>query len=173
MSTVIGIHQGKNVWIGSDSRGTTEDGYVRTVKCIKIFRNGPYLIGFIGSVRGGQILMPPHFEPPEDIEDFSDVLREHVAEKGCLSVEDDRSQTQKCNFLLAYKGKLFEILSDFHMGIVNTYTAIGSGSHFAFGSLYTTMKLGIKDPVKRIRTALKTAAHFDVATAAPFKIFKL
>ena len=173
MSTVIGIKQGKNVWIGSDSRGTTEDGYVRYGDCIKVFRNGDYLIGFIGTVRGGQILMPPFFEPPDDIEWFPDLLREQVAEKGCMVIEDDRCQSQHCNYLIGYKGRLFEILSDFHMNQIKTYTSIGSGSYFAFGSLYTTKQLGIKDPEKRMMIALKTAAHFDVASAAPFHIHKL
>jgi ATP-dependent protease HslVU (ClpYQ) peptidase subunit len=173
MSTVIGIKHGKDVWIGSDSRGTTEDGYIRTADCIKVFRNGNYLIGFIGTVRGGQILMPPFFDPPEEIEWFPDALREHVAEKGCLMIEDDHCHAQQCNFLIGYEGRLYEILSDFHMGQIKTFTAIGSGSHFAFGSLYTTQKLNIKDPEERMLIALKTAARFDVSSAGPFKIHKL
>lgn len=173
MSTVIGIKQGKDVWIGSDSRGTTEDGYIRPGDCIKVFRNGDYLIGFIGTVRGGQILMPPFFEPPDEIEWLPDLLREHVAEKGCMMIDDDHCQTQHCNFLIGYNGNLFEILSDFHMAKINGDTAIGSGSHFAFGSLYASKKLGIKDPEERMLLALKTAAHFDVSSAGPFRIHKL
>lgn len=173
MSTVIGIKHGKDVWIGSDSRGTTEDGCVRSGDCIKVFRNAEYLIGFIGTVRGGQILMPPFFDPPDQIEWFPDALREHVADKGCMIVEDNHCQAQLCNFLIGHKGKLFEILSDFHMGMIKSFTAIGSGSHFAYGSLQTTKLMGMKGPEERLMMALKTAAHFDVSTAKPFKIHKL
>jgi len=173
MSTVIGIKKGNNVWIGSDSRGTTDDGYIRPIECIKVFRNGPYLIGFIGTVRGGQILMEQFYDPPESIEEFPDDLREYLAEKGCLAIEDDHTQTQLCNFLVGFEGNLYEILSDFHLGRVDNYTAIGSGSHFAFGSLYTAERRGLKDPVKRIQLALETSAHFDVSTAGPFIVHKL
>jgi len=173
MSTVIGIKKGKNVWIGSDGRGTTNDGYVRPVECIKVFRNGPYLIGFIGTVRGGQILMEPFYDPPENVDDFPDDLREYLADKGCLAIEEDHTQTQTCNFLIGFEGHLYEILSDFHMARVDEYTAIGSGSYFAFGSLYTSERRGLKDPVKRIQLALETAAFFDISSAAPFRIHKL
>jgi len=173
MSTVIGIKKGNNVWIGSDSRGTTEDGYIRPMKCIKVFRNGPYLIGFIGTVRGGQILMEQYYDPPESIEELPDDLRKYFAEKGCLIIEDDHTQSQQCNFLVGFEGNLYEILSDFHLGQIDNYTAIGSGSYFAYGSLYTSEKRGPKDPTKRIQLALETAAYFDIATAAPFRVHKL
>jgi ATP-dependent protease HslVU (ClpYQ) peptidase subunit len=72
------------------------------------------------------------------------------------------------NFLVATtEGKLYEILSDFQMNEVDNFTAIGSGSTFALGSLFTS-KGRIKEPEARVFKALQTAAFFDAATGPPF-----
>ena len=56
MSTVIAIVDDGKIWMGSDSYATTSDGERRRIICKKIFINGPYLIGFVGSVRTGQVI---------------------------------------------------------------------------------------------------------------------
>lgn len=171
MSTVIGIVQDGKVYMGSDSYATTEDGVKRNLNRIKkMFTNGRYLIGFIGSVRVGQSLMPHVFTPPDEIMHFPDAMVTQLGEKGCLATDQD-SQTcaQQSNFLIATpEGELYEVLADFQINDIDDYTAIGSGSHFAYGSLYTTRRM--KDPKKRLRIALETAAFFDTSTGPPFVI---
>jgi len=169
MSTVIGIVENGEVYIGADSLASTEDGDVRPMKCKKIFKNGPYLFGFIGSVRGGQVLYPDYFEPPENIMEMPDAIIKQLSEKGCLIMSEQQQSLQACNFLIGYKGKLYEILVDFQLTEIENYTAIGSGSCYAFGSLHTTEKM--KDdftPLMRLELALEAAEEFSTSTRRPF-----
>jgi len=69
MSCVIGLVDNEGqIWMGSDNFATTDKGEIRPIKVQKIFRNGKYLFGYTGSVRGGQILTSKHFTPPKDID---------------------------------------------------------------------------------------------------------
>jgi ATP-dependent protease HslVU (ClpYQ) peptidase subunit len=169
MSTVVAIVENKKVYMGADSLASTEDGDVRPIKCKKIFRNGPYMIGFIGSVRGGQILYPEHFKPPKKIIEMPDAIIAQAAEKGCLITSEQSTSLHACNYLIGFKGKLYEILVDFQMTEIERYTTIGSGSYYAFGSLHTTEQM--KDdftPEMRMELALKAAEEFSTGTRRPF-----
>lgn len=172
MSTVVGLKTRNGIILGADTRVASPDGEVRSIQCKKLFRNGQYLIGFIGSVRGGQILFPDYFVPPENIYDFPDVVRKQCSKKGCLGNDDNQMSMHGCNFLIAYKNKLYEMLVDFQMNEVKKYGCIGSGSSYALGSLYATERIDDieLDPEYRVRLALRTAAKYDVFTGAPFHI---
>jgi ATP-dependent protease HslVU (ClpYQ) peptidase subunit len=135
-----------------------------------MFTNGPYLIAFIGSVRSGQVLKPEYFEVPESVYDFPDKMVEQFKKKGCLAISSESQvSVQEANFLIATpNGKLFEVLVDFQINEIEDFTAIGSGSPFALGSLYTTRDWG--DHKRRIMTALKVAATYDMSTGPPYTI---
>jgi ATP-dependent protease HslVU (ClpYQ) peptidase subunit len=174
MSTLVGIVDGKNVYLGADSLASTEDGDVRPIKCRKIFKNGPYLIGFIGSVRGGQVLYPEYFTPPKKVEQLPDAIIAQSAEKGCLITSEQSTSLHACNFLIGFKGKLYEILVDFQINEIESYTSVGSGSYYAFGSLHTTEQM--KDdftPEMRIELALEAAQAFSTSTQGPFYVVKM
>jgi ATP-dependent protease HslVU (ClpYQ) peptidase subunit len=169
MSTVVAIVENKKVYMGADSLASTEEGDVRPIKCTKIFRNGPYLIGFIGSVRGGQILYPEFFKPPKKISEMPDAIIAQSEEKGCLIISEQSTKLHACNYLIGFKGKLYEILVDFQMTEIESYTSVGSGSYYAFGSLHTTESM--KDdftPPMRMELALEAAEAFSTGTRRPF-----
>jgi len=170
MSTVIGIVNSGKVLIGADSYATNSDGEKRRIKCKKIFINGPYLIGYIGSIRSGQVLKPEYFKPPKNIFDFPDKMIEQFEKNGCLGRNSETGiYLMESNFLIGTSnGKLFEILVDFQMSEIKDYTCIGSGSSYAFGSLYTTEAW--KDSKKRILTALEASGTYDMSTGPPYII---
>ena len=170
MSTVIGMVDNGKVWLGADSYATTSEGERRRMVAEKIFTNGPYIIGFIGSVRTGQVVKPEYFKPPEELYQFPDALLAQFKEKGCLAINsDNQCVLQESNFLIGTPdGRLHEILVDFQMNEIEDFTAVGSGSAFALGSLFTTRNQ--KDPKKRIITALKAASEYDMSTGPPFVI---
>lgn len=173
MSCAIGIVNENGVWIGADSAATTSDGETRPFHAQKIFRNRDYLFAYIGSVRGGQILFPKYFKPPKDIDFLIDGIIEQCSEKGCLGVDQEfQTQVHKCNYLIGFKGKLYEVLVDFQLNEIKDYTCVGSGSPYAFGSLYTTRKTNL-NPEQRIKMALGAAAMFDTSTGPPFIVEKL
>jgi len=172
MSTVVGINNGGEIWLGSDGMATTAEGERRNVICNKIFENGDYLFGFVGSVRIGQLLTPHHFEPPSDIRDLPDEILMHLKERDCVAYSSETSVSLlESNMLIATSsGKLYEILSDFQLNEVVKYTAIGSGSYFACGSLHTTRNQ--KNADKRIMKALHAASEFDTSTGPPYTVQK-
>jgi ATP-dependent protease HslVU (ClpYQ) peptidase subunit len=169
MSTVVGIVEDGKVYLGADSLASTEEGDARPMKCKKIFRNGQYLIGFIGSVRGGQIFYPNYFKPPKDIMELPDAMLLQAQEKGCLLTGEQSQSLHGCNFLIGYKKKLYEIMIDFQLIEVDDYTTIGGGACYAFGALHTLYQM--KDdfePLMRIELALKAAEEFSTTTRGPF-----
>ena len=174
MSTVVGLKTKKGTWIGCDSRASTEDGDIRPVVAQKIFNNGPYMIGFIGSIRGGQITYPEYFTPPEKMSDWPDALISQCENKRCLGIGDQQTSIMLCNYVIADKrdGKLYEILVDFQLNEIDEMTVVGSGSAYAYGSLFTTRELNINGD-KRVLMALKSAGKFDTATGDPFYIEKV
>ncbi len=169
MSCVVGLLQNGKLYLGADGFATTEGGERRPIICNKIFTNNSYLIGFTGSVRHGQILGPKHFKPPESIYDFADAVREIFAEKGAMLTSEVGQQIHASNLLLGYHGRLYEVLIDFQLNeVFGSYTAIGSGSPYAMGSLYATKKWNSAE--KRIMNALKAATEFDTSCGLPYQI---
>lgn len=173
MSCVVAIVHNKKVWMGCDSFATTETGERRPIGNEKVFRNGKYLIGFIGSVRCGQLLSPHYFKPPANILDFPTKVIDTFKIFGSLVTTQNQTIAQESNILVATKGgKLWELMTDFQLNPIEKYTSIGSGSLFAFGSLHTSEEFDMK-PEERIIKSLKAGAFFDVSTGPPFKVFSI
>jgi hypothetical protein len=75
-----------------------------------------------------------------------DRIIKQCKEKGCLSIDNEyQTYVHKYNYLVGYENKLYEILVDFQINEITDYTAVGSGSSYAFGSLHTT-----RNPEQRI-----------------------
>lgn len=173
MSCVVALIHENKVWMGCDSFATTETGERRPIGNEKVFRNGKYLLGFIGSVRCGQLLHPHYFKPPSNILDFPTKVIELFKIFGSLVVTPTQTVAQESNMVIAVKGgKLWELMTDFQLNPIPEYTSIGSGSIFAFGSLHTTNNLYMH-PQDRIKYALEAAACFDTGTGPPFKVFSI
>ena len=172
MSCAIGLITTDGIWIGTDSAATTSEGEKRPILAEKLFRNKNLLIAYVGSVRGGQILHKEQFKPPSNIYKLPDAIIEQCKEKGSLSINaEDQTNCHLCNYLVACKDGLYEVLADFQINKIPEYTAVGSGSSHAFGSLFTTGKSNL-NPEQRVKLALTAAANFDTSTAPPFIIEK-
>ena len=154
MSCVVGLLQNGKLYMGSDGIATTEDGEKRPVICIKVFTNKKYLLGYSGSVRHGQLVGPRHFDPPTNVLDFPDEIREIFEEKGAI---------------LSTERRLYELLIDFQMNeVFGSFTSIGSGAPYAMGSLFATQKWN--SPEKRIKNALDAAFEYDRSCGEPYTI---
>jgi len=169
MSCVVGIVQDSKIYMGADSFATTNDGERRTIKTNKLFFNKEYLIGFTGSVRTGQALLPCYFEPPSDIMEFPDTIREHLYSKGCVITSEEHGQIQTSNFLIGWRGKLYELLLDFQMNETDgDCNAIGAGAAFAFGSFNTSKHFKLISPQQRLVMALEAASFYTTTCGPPF-----
>ncbi len=175
MTCIAGVaHKGK-VYIGGDSAAV--DGYGLTVRRdVKVFRNGPFVIGFTSSFRMGQVLAHAFKPPPvpkkrADLErymvvDFVDALRAALKEKGWATVQNGREEGG-C-FLVGVAGRLFRIDNDFQVGEARDgVDAVGCGFAVAQGALHVTRHL---KPEARVRAALKAAERWNGGVRAPFVV---
>ena len=174
MTCIIGIVEKGKVYIGGDSAGVSGmDVTIR--KDDKVFRVGDFVIGGTTSFRMLQLLKYS-FKPPKvkgDLHkymctDFVDEIRKTFAAGGFL--EKDRDSDVGGTFLVAYKGRLFEINSDFQVGEAKEgIAAVGCGARYAIGAAYALNGLGAKPIIKE---ALRISAHYSGGVRPPFKVIK-
>jgi ATP-dependent protease HslVU (ClpYQ) peptidase subunit len=176
MTCIVGLKHDGQVYIGGDSLGS--NGYSKIVRTDeKVFRNGPFVMGFTTSFRMGQLLhhafVPPSL-PDENLDrymtvDFINGIRQCLKDGGWAQTND--SQEVGGTFLVGVRDQLYTIESDYQVGkAAISYDACGSGEDFAKGSLFSTPG---QEPKVRIRTALKAAAANSVSVAGPFSILKV
>ncbi len=175
MTCIVAIaHKGK-VYMGGDGAGTDSSyGQVRRIDK-KVFKNGDYLMGFTDSFRMGQLLAykltPPEPHPGKDlyafmVTDFVEAVRDCLKAGGYSKVLDNEETGG--NFLVGYKGRLFEIGGDYQVGESHDkYNAVGCGEDLALGALYVTAS---RPPKERITLALNAACHHSAGCAGPYTI---
>lgn len=174
MTCVVGLVHKGTVYIGVDSAAV--QGWTRrTSRVAKVFRRGPFLIGYTTSFRMGQLLQHHLDVPPQEagtddvaylVTHFIEKARALFKDKGFTKVE---SNTEKGGqFLVGYRGRLYTVESDFQVGEhEDGYDAIGSGAEFALGAMAALPRLA---PRPRLARALEIAAHFNMGVSGPFAI---
>ena len=174
MTCVVGLVQRGRVYVGVDSAAVS--GWTRRKSDLpKVFRRGPFLIGYTTSFRMGQLLehelqVPKQAVGQSDmsymVTQFIEASRKLFKERGFTKVEANKEKGGQ--FLVGYKGCLYSIESDFQVGKMSDgYDAVGSGSDYALGAMAALTKLS---PTRRIRRALEIAAHFNMGVCGPFTI---
>jgi ATP-dependent protease HslVU (ClpYQ) peptidase subunit len=175
MTCIVGVAKKGKVYIGGDSCGSGHTW--QQVGNPKVFLvDNRFLIGCTTSFRMIDLL---RFElkvddQPTDVSDdafirttFVKAVRECFKEHGWLGKASEKNEGG--NFLLGYKGTLYEVQDDF--SVLNSPVegmSVGSGESPARGSLYTTR--GDKDPEARITKALEAAEAIAMGVKAPFII---
>jgi len=178
MTCIIGmIHEGKS-YLGADGYATTDDCERKQILCRKVFVSDQhdYVIAFAGHIRTGQLLYPESgFEFPEDIYMIPNSMYLWLREFEVLGKCDVQSTIMQSNFLIATKDKLYVILMDMQISEVDPefgYTALGSGTPYAMGSLYTSSQLGeYLTPKERIQLAMDAASENVKNVGGPYEIY--
>mgnify|MGYP006281391987 CR=1 FL=1 len=180
MTAIVGLVDEKTgkIYLGGDSAGVDSGYRIQLRKDTKVFRNGPFLIGYTSSFRMGQLirfsLRPARRYPETDIYEymcttFIEGIRGVLKEGGYTKVDNNRESGGA--FLVGYEGRLFEIQSDFQVAeSLDNYNACGCGFELALSSLYTTKELEYEDPYERVLLALQAAARYSGGVSAPFVI---
>lgn len=178
MTCIVGLeHKGK-VYMGGDSAGVA--GYSISIRTDeKVFTNGPFIMGFTGSFRIGQLLRysfrpPRHLASKSDmsylVTDFVDAVRKCYKSKGTMRKNGEVESFQG-PFLLGYRGLLYYVGSDFQIGkVADGFDCVGCGAELASGAMYATSMLSSMPPVNRIELALQASAHFNAGVRGPFKV---
>lgn len=172
MTCIVGVASGGRVVIGADSAGVA--GMDLTVRADrKVFRNGPFIMGFTTSFRMGQLLAyrldAPKRHPDDDImrymvTDFIDGVRTCLKNGGYAHRENEVERGGV--FLVGYEGRLFKVEGDYQVGeSVHGFDAAGCGESFALGSLWETASL---DAAQRVEHALQAAERMSAGVSGPF-----
>lgn len=173
MTCIVGLEAEGRVIIGADSAGVS--GYDLTVRAdSKVFRNGPYVMGFASSFRMGQLLRysltPP--APPASTArlerfmatDFTDAVRTCLKAGGYAAAKEGREEGGA--FLVGVAGHLVGIYSDYQVArSADGYLAVGCGADIALGALHATTH---QPAQRRVRAALGAAAHYSAGVRPPF-----
>lgn len=172
MTAIVGLVHGGRVYLGGDSAGVGSYS-IHTRKDPKVFRNGPYVLGFTSSFRMGQVLhhvfKAPH--PEGDlykfmVTKFIDEVRSTLKTAGFATKEKDAEQGGK--FLVGVHGRLFRVESDYQVGeLAKPYDAVGMGDELALGALHATEGAGLS-PKRRLTVALEAAEEFSYGVRGPF-----
>lgn len=173
MTCIVGIAVDGNVYLGADSAGVGHRGDLHLRRDAKVFRRGPFLIGFTTSFRMGQLLrfkldVPAQCDAVDTFEfmatSFIDAVRACLSAGGFAEKEKERESGG--TFLVGYRGRLFYVDNDYHVGEdIRGVAACGSGDLIALGVLYATRS---KSPKARLELALEAASAFNVNVQAPF-----
>lgn len=175
MTCIVGLVDQGRVWVGGDSAGVA--GYDLTVRADrKVFRNGPYVMGFTDSFRMGQLLRHG-FEPPvpPDVPAaleafmataFIDAVRDRLKTGGWARKDNER-ESGGC-FLVGVCGRLFKVDSDFQVGeSADGWMAVGVGDQVAHGVLYASAGRPAMD---RVVVALAAAERCSAGVRRPFTV---
>jgi len=144
----------------------------------KIFTTHNMIIGTCGSARQRQLLkyslkLPPQGPKVDDMQYMCTTFISSVQkcfEKGGFEMVQSKKR-YGANFIVGYKGEIYCIQSDYHIGIPSKkYHSIGSGASWAMGSMFCLEKNKIGKPGERIKASLAAAAEFSQTVSGPFTV---
>jgi len=173
MTCIVGLVEKKVVYIGADSASVA--GWTsRVTKLPKVFRKGPFLIGYTTSFRMGQLLehslnVPAQAAGERDdmrymVTVFVEHVRQLLKDRGMAKVEANAESGGQ--FLVGYRSRLYSVQSDFQVNeMADHFDAVGSGAEYALGALSA---LRGTPPVRRLKRALEVSASFNMGVCAPF-----
>ncbi len=175
MTCVVAVAHRGDVWMGADSAGVS-DLDLRIRADMKVWVDRPFVFGFCGSFRAGQLLRHKFTcpEPAYDVGEFMivefvDALRETLAAGGHTKVKDNVESIDS-EFLVGVGGRIFHVESDFQVGEhPEPFSAIGCGYPYALGALETVKGT----PRQRITRALEVAEKYSAGVRRPFHVVQL
>ena len=167
----------KKVYIGGDSAGVAGLN-IQIRDDEKVFRNGPFIMGFTTSFRMGQLLrycfeQPEHTEGMDEmtfmVKNFIPSVKKCFKDGGFGKTKD--SEESGGAFLVGYKGRLYEIDNDYQVArLHDNIASVGCGSDIALGAMYGLSHLY---PKERIIRALEITTHLNAGVRPPFVIEEL
>lgn len=176
MTCIVAVVSNGIVHMGADSLGS--DGWsgihVGNPKC---FITGEFLIGCTSTFRSIDLLrymleVPKvHPDTEEDADRymrtvFINAVRKCFKDNGAIRKNNEIESGS--NFLVGYRGLLYEVQNDFSVLNMPCYgSSVGSGADVARGSLFTTKDMDLP-PLKRLYAALQAAVEVTVSVRAPF-----
>ena len=179
MTCIVATRERGSVTIGADSLGAS--GYDYEIrKDPKVGCVGPYIFGYSGSFRIGQVLLYD-FDPPEPayktasylypfmVTEFVGKLRETLKCAGVMEIKDSVEEMESADFCVGIHGQIFYVQSDLQVGWPSqAYAAIGCGAPYALGAMHLAYKHLGKRGETLLWSGLEAAEAFSAAVRSPF-----
>lgn len=178
MTCIVGYQTDDDVIIGGDSAGVAYYS-ITSRSDEKVFKNGPFLMGFTSSFRMGNLLRYSLIIPERRNEDivafmntkFIDAVRKCLKDGGYTpsSNSGDRGGT----FLVGFEKQLFKVEGDFQVAISReNFDSVGCGEQFALGALFN-MKDSNLSAREKVTKALDAANALSAGVCEPYTILSL
>jgi len=173
--TVLAVvrHEGK-IYMAGD-RGASDDNTILPLTSPKVWKLGPYLLGYAGALDGERIRY--NFNPyVQDIKDLDKFMQTKFIKQLRSFYNDwwvDTTKEGDLGLIICIKGQIYEHNAiDMSLSKYNLdYLAMGSGSEYAYGYLNATEKS--KDPRKRVMGAVGAAIKFSPSCMGPVDVVSI
>lgn len=171
MTCIAVVRQDDNIYMAGD-RGASDEDTIFVLTAPKVFKIGPYLLGYAGSMDGERIRH--NFKPPvpkgKDLDkfmytDFIIALR-NFYENWWVDISKDSD----FGMIICIDGQIYEHNAvDMSLTKYETdFIAMGSGSQLAMGSLHATKNQ--KNAKRRVQLAVEAAIEYSTSCRGPIDI---
>lgn len=170
MTVIVGISDNNTVYIGGD-RGVSDNDVILSMSRPKITKVDGWVFGYAGTLGTGQLLEFIEFPKMLKTSDPYKVLRLDVVEQ-IKKMYDQFGRDIEDNgtdWIIGYSNRLFEISSGDWSVLEVSFSAIGTGSTFALGSLYATQNW--RDTKRRVHKSIEAAINFSPTCKHPIDIY--
>jgi ATP-dependent protease HslVU (ClpYQ) peptidase subunit len=178
MTVIAAVVNDSGSYIAGD-RGASDTNIILPLSHPKVWQLGAYLFGYYGSMDGEKLMHG--FEPPvmtitqkKNIDKFmlNDFVRalKYFYDENFVGLDKEG-----CDFgmIIIAEGKMYEHdAGTMSMTRFETdFLSIGSGSEYAYGSLYTSSAWS--DGKKRVRIAIEAATKYSPSCMQPIDIVSI
>ena len=186
MSIVVAVTKDNRTVMAADTMGFygSQRVPVDNSRAFKIRRVGPVLLAMTGwsvydNIIDDMLVKQPDVSlgTAQEIFNFFMILWADLHER--YPFVNDQAATKDspfgdldATFLIANGGGIFKIASDTNVSHFKKYYAIGSGSDYALGCLYTIYDSDL-DPAAMASRAVETAINFDCYCGGEIDIFEV
>lgn len=156
-------------------RGASDDGTILSLTAPKVWKLGPYLIGYAGSMDGERLRY--NFNPyVPDIKDIDKFMQTKFIKQLKQFYTDwwvDTGKDADFGLIVAVRGQIYEhSAADMSLSKYTLpYLSMGSGSEYALGYLNATEKA--KDQRKRVVGAVNAAIKFSPSCMGPVDVVSI
>lgn len=168
MSCIVGVIDNGKVWMGADSAGVGLGKELQLRRDAKVFVNGPYLIGTVGSFAISNQLRFASLGPSGDGDPFRQMVTVFLP---FLRGAIEGLEGENFELLVGLRGRLFHVYNIWQVAEEEArFDAAGSGAQVARGALWATRCEPHISPEVRIKLALQAAERFCTEVSGPFTI---
>lgn len=176
MTCIVAVVNDKGSYIAGD-RGASDNNIILPLAHPKVWRTGPYLFGYYGSMDGEKVMY--NFQPPtlktKDtdkfmLNEFTQALKSFYDEHFVFATQD-----KELDFGMIVVANKFMYEHDAGTmsmtRFATNHLSVGSGSEYAYGALHATETWA--DGKKRAKTAVEAAIRYSTSCMGPIDVVEV